>query len=275
MTTIQVSVHSYSHHQLQIGCEILAPWAYVFSRPHYHSGTPTQPAAVQVRRERCFKFFIFSFPFSLFMVIMLTSSWHFYTFLTKLTHYIYYHTSGILADCGFNIDLFITCSTKKWDLCHMCILISRQDSIVEQAHQMTEDFVSSLSPPSLLNLLPPHMLVYAAQDFMKMSMILHKLLLAEMSVLKTDYLKSVRTGFRAQCSPSQRLGYHFLETFIWFDSIGRNKTYLSGSLKNKLGPMGTWNLHMRLVCCPSLRGHWWSSDLYKLMDACDLISNKF
>ena len=203
---------------------------------------------------------------------MLTSSWHFYTFLTKLTHYIYYHTSGILADCRFNIDLFITCSTKKWDLCHMCILISRQDSIIEQAHQMTKDFVSSLSPPSLLNLLPPHMLVYAAQDFMKMSMILRKLLLAEMSVLKTDYLKSVRTGFRAQCSPSQRLGYHFLEMFIWFDSIRRNKTYLSGSLENKLGPMGTWNLHTRLVCCPSLRGHWWSSDLYKLMDACDLIS---
>lgn len=96
----------------------------------------------------------------------------------------------------------------------MCILISGQDGIVEQAHRMIEDFVRSLSPPSLLNLLPPHMLVYAAQDFMKMSMILRKLLLAEMSVLKTDYLKSVRTGFRARCSPSQRLGYHFLETFI-------------------------------------------------------------
>ena len=96
----------------------------------------------------------------------------------------------------------------------MCILISGQDGIVEQAHQMIEDFVCSLSPPSLLNLLPPHMLVYAAQDFMKMSMILRKLLLAEMSVLKTDYLKSVRTGFRARCSPSQQLGYHFLETFI-------------------------------------------------------------
>ena len=60
----------------------------------------------------------------------------FYTFSTELTHYIYYHMSGILAGRRFNIDLFITCSTKKWDLCHMSILISGQDGIVEQAHQM-------------------------------------------------------------------------------------------------------------------------------------------
>ena len=57
----------------------------------------------------------------------------------------------------------------------MCILISRQDGVIEQAHQMLEDFMRSLSSPSLLKLRPAHVLVYVAQDFMEMSMILHKL----------------------------------------------------------------------------------------------------
>ena len=57
----------------------------------------------------------------------------------------------------------------------MRILISGQDGIGEQAHRMLEHFVHSLSSPSLCNLLPVHVLVYAAQDFTEISMMSCKL----------------------------------------------------------------------------------------------------
>ena len=90
--------------------------------------------------------------------------------------------SGILAGCGLNVESHMICGTEKWDLCYMCIIRSRQDHIIEQAHQMLKYFMHSHSLPNLLNLLPPHVLVYAAQDFTEMSMILHKLLITEMSI---------------------------------------------------------------------------------------------
>lgn len=49
----------------------------------------------------------------------------------------------------------------------MCILRSRQDCIVEQARQMLEDFWRSHSLPSLLDPLPPHVLVYVARTSQK------------------------------------------------------------------------------------------------------------
>ncbi|KAH9013917.1 hypothetical protein EDB84DRAFT_1531225, partial [Lactarius hengduanensis] len=41
--------------------------------------------------------------------------------------------SGILAGRGFNIDSLVVCRTEIRDLTRMCIVISGQDGIVEQA----------------------------------------------------------------------------------------------------------------------------------------------
>lgn len=50
--------------------------------------------------------------------------------------------SGILAGRGFNIDSLVVCQTEVKDLSRMCIVISGQDGVVEQARRQLEDLVS-------------------------------------------------------------------------------------------------------------------------------------
>ena len=57
--------------------------------------------------------------------------------------------SGILAGRGFNIDSLVVCRTEVRDLSRMCIVLSGQDGIVEQARRQLEDLVCrhlSMSP---------------------------------------------------------------------------------------------------------------------------------
>lgn len=49
--------------------------------------------------------------------------------------------SGILAARGFNIDSLVVCSTEVRDLSRMCIVLSGQDGVVEQARRQLEDLV--------------------------------------------------------------------------------------------------------------------------------------
>lgn len=51
--------------------------------------------------------------------------------------------SGILAGRGFNIDSLVVCQTEIKDLSRMCIVLSGQDGVVEQARRQLEDLVST------------------------------------------------------------------------------------------------------------------------------------
>ena len=51
--------------------------------------------------------------------------------------------SGILAGRGFNIDSLVVCRTEIRDLSRMCIVISGQEGVVEQARRQLEDLVSN------------------------------------------------------------------------------------------------------------------------------------
>ena len=51
--------------------------------------------------------------------------------------------SGILAGRGFNIDSLVVCRTEVRDLSRMCIVISGQEGVVEQARRQLEDLVSN------------------------------------------------------------------------------------------------------------------------------------
>ncbi|KAH9166260.1 acetolactate synthase [Lactarius sanguifluus] len=48
--------------------------------------------------------------------------------------------SGILAGRGFNINSFVVCRTELRNLSRMCIVISGQYGVVEQARRQLEDF---------------------------------------------------------------------------------------------------------------------------------------
>jgi hypothetical protein len=63
--------------------------------------------------------------------------------------------SGILAGRGFNIDSLVVCRTEIRDLSRMCIVISGQDGVVEQARRQLEDLVRYLPSTSTHPLLLP------------------------------------------------------------------------------------------------------------------------
>lgn len=56
--------------------------------------------------------------------------------------------SSILAGRGFNIDSLVVCRTEIRDLSRMSIVISGQDSVVEQARRQLEDLVRNPILPS-------------------------------------------------------------------------------------------------------------------------------
>ena len=65
--------------------------------------------------------------------------------------------SGILAGRGFNIDSLVVCRTEIRDLSRMCIVISGQDGVVEQARRQLEDLVRFYPLlPIHTDLLTPH-----------------------------------------------------------------------------------------------------------------------
>jgi acetolactate synthase-1/3 small subunit len=49
--------------------------------------------------------------------------------------------SGTLAGRGFNIESLVVCSTEVGDLSRMCLVLSGQDGVVEQARRQLEDLV--------------------------------------------------------------------------------------------------------------------------------------
>ncbi len=110
--------------------------------------------------------------------------------------------SGILAGRGFNIDSLVVCRTEIRDLSRMCIVISGQDGVVEQARRQLEDLVRYLTP----SLPPPPPLIYsiflvsfqvpvwAVLDYTETRTISRELLLVKVSILGPEYLEDQLTG---------------------------------------------------------------------------------
>ncbi|KZT41532.1 acetolactate synthase [Sistotremastrum suecicum HHB10207 ss-3] len=86
--------------------------------------------------------------------------------------------SGILAARGFNIDSLVVCSTEIRDLSRMCIVLSGQDGVVEQARRQLEDLVP----------------VWAVLDYTETRTISRELLLVKVSILGPEYLEDQLVG---------------------------------------------------------------------------------
>ncbi|KAI9456306.1 acetolactate synthase [Russula earlei] len=86
--------------------------------------------------------------------------------------------SGILAGRGFNIDSLVVCRTEIRDLSRMCIVISGQDGVVEQARRQLEDLVP----------------VWAVLDYTETRSIQRELLLVKLSILGPEYLEDQLAG---------------------------------------------------------------------------------
>ncbi|KAH9002500.1 acetolactate synthase [Lactarius deliciosus] len=86
--------------------------------------------------------------------------------------------SGILAGRGFNIDSLVVCRTEIRDLSRMCIVISGQDGVVEQARRQLEDLVP----------------VWAVLDYTETRTISRELLLVKVSILGPEYLENQLEG---------------------------------------------------------------------------------
>ncbi|KAF9047311.1 small subunit of acetolactate synthase-domain-containing protein [Panaeolus papilionaceus] len=86
--------------------------------------------------------------------------------------------SGILAGRGFNIDSLVVCRTEIRDLSRMCIVLSGQDGVVEQARRQLEDLVP----------------VWAVLDYTETRVISRELLLAKVSILGPEYLEEQFIG---------------------------------------------------------------------------------
>ncbi|KAG8907818.1 hypothetical protein FRB99_001991 [Tulasnella sp. 403] len=86
--------------------------------------------------------------------------------------------SGCLAARGFNIDSLVVCRTEIRDLSRMCIVLSGQDGVVEQARRQLEDLVP----------------VWAVLDYTETPTIARELLLAKVSTLGPDYYEEQLAG---------------------------------------------------------------------------------
>ncbi|KAF7315339.1 ACT domain-containing protein [Mycena indigotica] len=86
--------------------------------------------------------------------------------------------SGILAGRGFNIDSLVVCKTEIRDLSRMCIVLSGQDGVVEQARRQLEDLVP----------------VWVVLDYTNTRTISRELLLAKVSILGPEYLEDQLQG---------------------------------------------------------------------------------
>ncbi|KAJ7078894.1 small subunit of acetolactate synthase-domain-containing protein [Mycena belliarum] len=86
--------------------------------------------------------------------------------------------SGILAGRGFNIDSLVVCKTEIRDLSRMCIVLSGQDGVVEQARRQLEDLVP----------------VWVVLDYTNTRTISRELLLVKVSILGPEYLEQQLQG---------------------------------------------------------------------------------
>jgi acetolactate synthase I/III small subunit len=83
--------------------------------------------------------------------------------------------SGILAARGFNIDSLVVCHTEVEDLSRMTIVLSGQDSVVEQARRQLEDLVP----------------VWAVLDYTQAPLVQRELLLAKINILGPEYFEEL------------------------------------------------------------------------------------
>ncbi|KAI6248209.1 Acetolactate synthase small subunit, mitochondrial [Erysiphe necator] len=88
--------------------------------------------------------------------------------------------SGILAARGFNIDSLVVCHTEIEDLSRMTIVLSGQDSIVEQARRQLEDLVP----------------VWAVLDYTHSALVQRELLLAKINILGPEYFEELQAHHR-------------------------------------------------------------------------------
>ena len=106
--------------------------------------------------------------------------------------------SGILAGRGFNIDSLVVCRTEIRDLSRMCIVLSGQDGVVEQARRQLEDLVClflSFSSRRIFLLEPkPKVPVWAVLDYTETRTITRELLLVKVSILGPEYLEDQLAG---------------------------------------------------------------------------------
>lgn len=86
--------------------------------------------------------------------------------------------SGILAGRGFNIDSLVVCQTEIRDLSRMCIVLSGQDVVIEQARRQLEDLVP----------------VWAVLNYTDTKKIERELLLAKVSILGPEYVEEQLLG---------------------------------------------------------------------------------
>lgn len=88
--------------------------------------------------------------------------------------------SGILAARGFNIDSLVVCSTEVEDLSRMTIVLTGQDSVVEQARRQLEDLVP----------------VWAVLDYTNAPLVQRELLLAKVNILGPEYFEELLAHHR-------------------------------------------------------------------------------
>jgi acetolactate synthase I/III small subunit len=116
--------------------------------------------------------------------------------------------SGILAGRGFNIDSLVVCRTEIRDLSRMCIVISGQDGVVEQARRQLEDLVRHTPFFFHTNVLNNTIIrgrfflccvlvqvpVWAVLDYTETRTISRELLLVKVSILGPEYLDDQLAG---------------------------------------------------------------------------------
>ena len=107
--------------------------------------------------------------------------------------------SGILAARGFNIDSLVVCKTEISDLSRMCIVLSGQDGVVEQARRQLEDLVP----------------VWAVLDYTETRTINRELLLVKVSILGPEYLEDQLAGGPSHDPRAHATASHPPESAVW------------------------------------------------------------
>lgn len=104
--------------------------------------------------------------------------------------------SSILAGRGFNIDSLVVCRTEIRDLSRMSIVISGQDSVVEQARRQLEDLVRHNTRCDRLTYAHDRLQVpvWAVLDYTDTRVISRELLLVKVSILGPEYLEDQFVG---------------------------------------------------------------------------------
>ena len=122
--------------------------------------------------------------------------------------------SGILAGRGFNIDSLVVCRTEIRDLSRMCIVISGQEGVVEQARRQLEDLVSNDSIHHSTDLTFGKVPVWAVLDYTETRTISRELLLVKVSLLGPEYIDDQLQGGSShdprpvQHTPIEDEGHH-------------------------------------------------------------------